>query len=239
MRRDHRPYFAKKLYLDFQRLYVNHFLRPQLESLGPGFHFARPWYIKAYGSPIEIGSCVNMVAAPDSHVRLTVWPRTSEDGGIKIGNFCLVCPGTRISSASEIAIGDNCMMANGVYLTDSDWHDIYDRTSTGNPAPIRIEKNVWLGDGVTVCKGVSIGENSIIGAGAIVTNSIPADTIAAGNPAREIRKLDPEREITVRSQWFKKPEQLFEYFDLVDRDELKQNSLVHWLRCLLFPRKSD
>jgi acetyltransferase-like isoleucine patch superfamily enzyme len=239
LRRDHRPYFVKKLYLDFERLYTNHFLRPQLESLGKGFHFLRPWYIKIYGSPIEIGICINMAAAPDSNVRLTVWPNRGDDGRIKIGNYCLICPGTRISAASEIVIGDNCMMANGVYLTDSDWHDIYDRTSTGRPAPITIENNVWLGDGVTVCKGVTVGENSIIGARAVVTNNIPPNTIAAGNPAREIRQLDPEREITVRSQWFKKPELLFEYFDTVNRDELKQNTLLHWLRYLLFPGKND
>lgn len=57
--------------------------------------------------------------------------------------------------------------------------------------PITLEDNVWLGGSVTVCPGVTIGENSIIGAGAVVTRSIPANSIAVGNPARVIKALDP------------------------------------------------
>jgi acetyltransferase-like isoleucine patch superfamily enzyme len=53
-------------------------------------------------------------------------------------------------------------------ITDSDWHDVYNRISIGKTAPIKIEDNVWIGDSVIVCKGVSIGENSIIGADAVV-----------------------------------------------------------------------
>lgn len=55
--------------------------------------------------------------------------------------------------------------------------------------PITIGDNCWLGGGVVVCPGVSIGDRSIIGAGAVVTKDIPADSVAAGNPARIIRKL--------------------------------------------------
>ena len=50
---------------------------------------------------------------------------------------------------------------------------------------------MWLGGSVVVCPGVTIGENSIIGAGAVVTRDIPANSIAAGNPARVIKTLDP------------------------------------------------
>lgn len=50
---------------------------------------------------------------------------------------------------------------------------------------------MWLGGSVVVCPGVSIGENSIIGAGAVVTRSIPPNSVAVGNPARVIKALDP------------------------------------------------
>ena len=70
---------------------------------------------------------------------------------------------------------------------DSDWHPGDPRS--GDPRPIVIEDNVWLGAGSTVMKGVTIGRNSVIGAGSVVTKDIPADVIAAGNPCRIIRKL--------------------------------------------------
>jgi len=131
------------------------------------------------------------------------------------------------------------MLASGAYITDSDWHDIYNRLSTGKTAPIKLEENVWVGDSAIVCKGVTIGKNSIIGAGAIVTNDIPPNTIAAGNPAKVIKHLDPNEAITPRAKWFSNPDKLFEYFDWIDRDELKKNTFFHWLRCLLYPEKVD
>ena len=57
------------------------------------------------------------------------------------------------------------------------------------PLPISIGDNTWLGAGVIVCHGVTIGENTVIGAGSVVTRALPAHVLAAGNPARVIRKL--------------------------------------------------
>ena len=57
-------------------------------------------------------------------------------------------------------------------------------------APVRIGDNVWVGGNVTICPGVTIGENSVIGAGSVVIHDVPANCIAAGNPARVIREID-------------------------------------------------
>lgn len=57
-------------------------------------------------------------------------------------------------------------------------------------APVIIEDNVWVGANVTVCPGVTIGKNSVIGAGSVVTKDIPANTVSAGNPCRVIREID-------------------------------------------------
>ena len=65
------------------------------------------------------------------------------------------------------------------------------RAKWESAAPITLEDNVWLGGSVVVCPGVTIGENSIIGAGAVVTRDIPANSIAVGNPTRVIKELDP------------------------------------------------
>lgn len=214
-------------------------MRPQLEYLGEGFTFMRPWHVEIFGAPIELGEYVNVVASSDKNVRLAVWAEEKDKGRIRVGNYCLICAGVRIGSAHEILIGDNCMIASNAYITDSDWHDIYNRISIGKTAPIKIEDNVWIGDSVIVCKGVTIGENSIVGAGAVVVDDIPANCVAAGNPAKIVKKLDPDQRITTRAQWFSEPEKLFRDFDQADKVLLGENSLWHWLRCLLCPSRRD
>ena len=239
MRKDHRPYYLKKAYLKFQEFYVDHFLRPQLESLGKGYTFMRPWHVEIFGAPIELGDYVNVVASSDRNVRLAIWAEQKDKGRIRIGNYCLICSGVRIGSAHEILIGNNCMIASNAYITDSDWHDIYNRISIGKTAPIKIEDNVWIGDSAIVCKGVTIGENSIVGAGAVVVDNIPASCVAAGNPARVVKQLDRGESFTTRAQFFSEPDKLFRGFDQTDKVLLKENSLLHWLRYLLFPSKKD
>ena len=239
MRRDHRPYFLKKAYLKFQEFYVNHFLRPQLEHLGKDFVFVRPWHVKLFGAPIELGDCVNVVAASHNKVSLAIWSEEKGKGRIRIGSYCLICPGVRIGAGHDIDIGDNCMMASNAYITDSDWHDIYNRVTMGKTAPVTIENNVWIGDSAIVCKGVTIGENSIIGAGAVVVDSVPSNCVAAGNPAKIVKQLDADEAFTTRAKFFSDPDRLFQGIDQLDRELLRENSLLHWLRYLLFPNKKD
>jgi len=239
LRRDHRPYFLKKLHLKFQEVYVKHFLRPQLESLGPDFTFMKPWHVELFGSPITIGKCVNVIATSDNRVRLSIWPMKSNSGRIEIGDYCLICPGVRIGCAQEIIIEDNCMIASNAYITDSDWHDLYNRIAGGRTAPVQIEKNAWIGDSAIICKGVTVGENSIVGAGSVVTGSIPPNTIAAGNPARVIKSLDSREKITTRDAWFSNPARLSGEIDLLDRSNLEGNTMLHWIRHRLFPRAGE
>lgn len=61
-------------------------------------------------------------------------------------------------------------------------------------SPVVIEDNCWIGAGVTICPGVRIGENSVIGAGSVVIHDIPANTVAAGNPCRVIREINENDE---------------------------------------------
>ena len=239
MQRDHRPYFLKKSLSKFQRFYTRHFLRPHFASLGNSPTIVKPWYVDVFGSPVDIGDYVSIIAAPDNRVRLSVWADKQVSGRIRIGDYCLLCPGVRISSASQISIGDNCMIASSAYLTDSDWHDVYNRIAFGKSDPIDIADNVWIGDSAIVCKGVAIGENSIVGAGAVVVNSIPANCIAAGNPAQVVRHLDPEEAFTTRKQWFSKISNLNDEIDQLDRELLRHNTLLHWLRYVFFPSKGD
>lgn len=235
MRKDHRPYFIKKAYLDFQRFYVRRFLRPQFAVLGKGYVFMKPWHVEIFGAPVELGNYAVVIATGDNKVRLSVWPKRQNEGRIQIGDFSLICPGVRISSASETVIGDSCMIASKVYITDCDWHGVYNRISIGKTAPIKINDNVWIGDSAIICKGVTIGDNSVIGAGAVVVNSIPAYTVAAGNPARVVKSLDPKKPFTPRSGWYSDPARLIKEFDQWDRAILRGNTLLGWLRSIVSP----
>jgi acetyltransferase-like isoleucine patch superfamily enzyme len=156
------------------------------------------------GPNISIGKDVVFVAADGYRTNLSSIKIGGIEGNITIGNNVLIMNGVRISSATSITIGDGCMLANFCYLTDSDWHDIHDRTSApGGSAPIILERGAWIGDSAIVCKGVRIGENSIIGAGAVVTKDVAPNVIVAGNPARVVKKLDPEK-IILMGEWEKK-----------------------------------
>ncbi len=152
------------------------------------------WNVVVYGPNISIGRGVVMVGANGSQTTLTTVKMNGCEGGITIGDNVLVMNGVRISSASKIVIEDGCMLANFSYLTDADWHDIHDRTDCpGKTAPIILKRGAWIGDSAIVCKGVTVGENSIVGAGAVVTRDVPANTVVAGNPARIVKKLDPSK----------------------------------------------
>ncbi len=199
----------------------------------------RPWYVELFGAPIELGRFATVIAAPDARVRFCVWPALQGRGAIRIGDYSLICPGVRISSAVGVEIGHSVMMAHRVYITDADWHDLYDRTAPGKRAPITIEDNVWLGDGAIVCKGVKIGANSVVGAGAVVVEDIPPNAVAAGNPARVVKHLDPERPMTTRREWFADPMRLKQDFETWDRALLEGNTLAGWMRYLLRPTRKD
>ncbi|MCU0846561.1 MAG: acyltransferase [Spirochaetes bacterium] len=157
------------------------------------------WNVVVYGKNITLGKNVVIVAADGYRTNLSTIRHSAGEGRITIGDNVLVMNGVRLSSASGITVGNDCMLANFCYLTDSDWHDIYDRTSTpGGTAPIVLEDGSWIGDSAIVCKGVRVGRNSIIGAGSVVTRDIPPNVIAAGNPARIVKKLDPEKIKTMK-----------------------------------------
>lgn len=87
---------------------------------------------------------------------------------------------------ADVLIGPNCSLYTAIHPTEPGPR----RAKWESAAPITLEDNVWLGGSVVVCPGVTIGENSIIGAGAVVTRDIPANCIAVGNPARVIKDLD-------------------------------------------------
>lgn len=156
MRKDLRPYWVKKAHLRFRHWYAEHFLRPACDSLGDHHTIMSPWYVKISGPNIRIGRCVTLIGERAAPVNIGVWGRDLDGGRIDIGDYVLVSPGTRISASDEVIIGNSVMIANGAYITDSDWHGIYDRTVRDpRVAPVHIRDNAWIGDHATILKGVT------------------------------------------------------------------------------------
>ena len=220
-------------------MYVKHYLRPQFKQLGKGGAFFKPQYLKLFGSHISVDDFPTIIGARDANVQLTSWNIGDWKGELKIGKYCLITPGVRIMAAESIEIGDACMFAHGAYISDADWHGIYDRSEpVGKTKPIILKDNVWIGDSAIVCKGVTIGENSIIGAGAVVTKNIPANVVAAGNPAKVVKNLD-QGDFISRKDFYKDPIQLAKDFDNLDKFNLKDNTFIGWLRSIFAPFKDN
>ncbi len=240
MRQDRRPYRVKKFYLWLRSRYVDHFIRPQLDHLGVFPTMMKPWHIRINGPNIRIGDSVTIIAEPDSPTSIGVWGHEPDSGRIEIGNAVLLAPGVRLSASDSICIGDGCLIANGVYVTDSDWHGIYDRISRPKePSPVNIGRNVWLGDHAVVLKGVTIGENSIVAARAVVTRDVPENAVVAGNPAKVVKQLDPNEPRITREEFFARPAELAEEYDRIDHMVLQSNGYINWLRTLIAPRRGD
>lgn len=263
MRKDHRPYKIKKLHTGFEKWYANHFLRPQFKFLGKDPTFIQPWYVRVFGWSVELDDFATVIGQADAMVHLVNWskedlqdlsvilgsqeaageakrPVSGDETRIRIGKYALLCPGVRIHAATRITIGDGCMMAQGAYITDADWHGIYDRClPVGNHAPVAIGNNVWIGDHAVVCKGVVIGDNSIVGAGSVVTRSIPENCIAAGNPAVVVKDLDPDKKVKGREAIFADYRNMTLLLDAADREGLKGNTFRGWVRYLLAPKWGD
>ncbi|MBI1262550.1 MAG: acyltransferase [Rhizobiales bacterium] len=240
MRRDRKPYSIRRLIDGYVGLYTRHFLLPAFDAIGPGIDVTNPRNIEVWGGGIRAGSHLHIHAARANMVRLATWFTGEREGRITIGDYVLISPGTHIVSSDSITIGSNTMIASNCYISDSDWHDTYDRTAElDKHAPIIIGENVWLGVKVIIGKGVTIGDNTIIGAGAVVTRSLPANCIAAGNPAVVVRKLDPEKPFRRRQELFANPEKLSRDMENLKRYLAKDNTVLRWLRTVLAPTRED
>lgn len=232
------PLVRAKTKLD--ELFARRFLHPHFESVGEGTVFTNPWHVEVFGPSVYVGKHVHISATVDLKVRLSVWAAKPGLGRVRIGDYSVINAGTRIASTIDIDIGANALFATNVYITDGDSHDPYDRVfNSGKHAPVKIEDNVWLGERVIVCKGVTIGKNSVVGAGSVVVRDIPSHCIAVGNPARPVRQLDPNASFVSRQRALAENEGYIEGLRQLERQMFRHNSTRGWLRYLVAPRRGD
>jgi acetyltransferase-like isoleucine patch superfamily enzyme len=135
------------------------------------------------GGRIEMGHCALFTG-----VRLEVW----KGAVISIGNGTYLNRNTEVVAGASVRIGRDCMIARDVLIMDTDQHALPGQEL--QTAPVVIEDRVWIGARAIILKGVQIGHDSIVGAGAIVTKSVPPHTVVAGPAARPIRQTGPAAE---------------------------------------------
>lgn len=142
----------------------------------------------SFGKNVQLG----VLASPSFYSHYAYLEARNLDSEISIGDNVSINNAFSAVAFSKITIQNNVLIGVNCAIIDNDGHNLEaDKRESDDvkSQTVTIEENVFLGDNVTILKGVTIGKNSIIGNGAIVTKSIPQNTIAAGNPAIVIRKL--------------------------------------------------
>ena len=152
-----------------------------------------PALLKGNGSIIFKNNVqIGVVNSPGFYSGYTYLEARNNESIIVIGNNVAINNVFSAVAFTSIIIDDNVLIGDNCSISDTDGHFLQpDMRNIDNPPalPVHIMNNVFIGSNVTILKGVSIGENSVIGNNAVVTKSIPANVIAAGNPARVIRSL--------------------------------------------------
>ena len=136
--------------------------------------------------------------------RIDAFPLVGKEGlCITIGKDVEINDYVHIASVSSVTIGDHVLMASKVYISDHD-HGFYGQNGVHNSPmippnerkisnnPVVIEDNVWIGQSVSILKGVTIGFGSIIGANSVVTKDIQSNSIAVGSPAKVVKTYNFE-----------------------------------------------
>lgn len=116
---------------------------------------------------------------------------TEAGGTLTIGDGSLVNFGCSLVATESLRIGERCYIGPHTMMLDNDYHRVEPERRLERPpsAPITLEDNVWVGARVIVTAGVTIGRDSCIGAGSVVTDDVAPRSLVAGVPARLIRSL--------------------------------------------------
>lgn len=184
-------YLTAKLLSAIWRLY--------LQRVGRGFHVCRGAQLQG-GASITIGD--GFYAGPMLWIEAVRQYRDDRfDPVIDIGSNVVCSQSVHIAATNRVTIKDGVLLGSRVHITDHA-HGTYSGDTQDSPAvpprlrrpskgdPVTIGANVWLGDGVVVLPGVSIGDGSIVGANSVVSRDLPANTIAVGAPAMPIKRFD-------------------------------------------------
>lgn len=157
-------------------------------SCGVGNRVIGPQYM-IFGRGCYVGRMCRFEAISE-YFSQTFSPALVVSDNVSFQDFC------HIGCINSISIGEGTMIASRVYISDH-FHGAVTKEDIGVPVairplmskPVKIGKNVWIGEGASILPGVTLGDNVIVGANAVVTHSFPENSVIAGCPARLIRSL--------------------------------------------------
>ncbi len=186
------PKVASKLYSILNAFYT-YWIMGDFEQFGKSSGISHPIYLVG-GKYIIIGNNFSC----DQRLRLDAIDNFLGENfnpSIIIGDNVSIQKDCHIGAINKIEIGNNVLLASKVYISDhshgnTSVEDLLlppSKRKLYSKGPVIIEDNVWLGEGVVILPGVTVGENSIVGANSVVTKSIPKNCVAAGNPAKIIK----------------------------------------------------
>lgn len=146
----------------------------------------------AYHTPEEQRALMSELTGKPVDEGFALFPPIYTDCGrnLTIGKNVFINSGCCFQDQGGVTIGDGCLIGHQVVFATLDHMlDPSDRASMV-AHPITVGRNVWIGSHATILSGVTIGDNSVIAAGAVVTTSVPANCVAAGVPARIIKRIE-------------------------------------------------
>lgn len=150
----------------------------------------------AYHSMPEVRDLFTRLFGKPVDPSFRVFPPFYTDFGknITVGKNVFINACCHFQDQGGITLGDNCLVGHNVVFATLNHGFAPEERQSMLPAPIVVGRNVWIGSNSTILQGVTIGDNSIIAAGSVVTKDVPTNAIVAGVPARFIRSISPEEE---------------------------------------------
>jgi acetyltransferase-like isoleucine patch superfamily enzyme len=108
-------------------------------------------------------------------------------GLLEIGDNVFINYGSSLVASTHVRIGNDSLIGTHVMVMDTDFHRVEDKAYDTSGKPVILEERVWLGNRSMVLKGVTIGHDSVVAAGSVVTSDVPPRSIVAGVPAKVVR----------------------------------------------------
>lgn len=146
----------------------------------------------AYHTADEVRELLSELFGYQVPQSLRVFPPLYADFGknISVGEGVFINACCHFQDHGGVTLGDGCQIGHNVVFATLNHELQPERRGVTRPAPIVLGKKVWVGSNATILQGVTIGDNAVVAAGAVVTKDVPANTIVGGVPARVIKRID-------------------------------------------------
>lgn len=145
----------------------------------------------SYYEPEEVRALLSELFGYEVPATLRVFPPFYTDFGknVKVGEDVFINACCHFQDHGGVTIGDGCQIGHNVVFATLNHGVAPEERKHTIPAPVVLGKNVWVGSNSTILQGVTIGDNAIVAAGAVVTKDVPANTVVGGVPARVLKKI--------------------------------------------------